>query len=43
MQAYTEDEDRFLICAMHKFGHGNWDQIRQGTLFYFRFLLDLKK
>ncbi|KAK4718637.1 hypothetical protein R3W88_016975 [Solanum pinnatisectum] len=36
---YNEECDRFMICMVHKLGHGNWDELkaafRQSTLFKF--------
>jgi SWI/SNF-related matrix-associated actin-dependent regulator of chromatin subfamily A member 5 len=28
-KVFTEDEDRFLVCQMHRLGFGNWEVIRQ--------------
>ena len=28
-KAFTEEEDRFLVCAMQRDGYGSWDVIRQ--------------
>lgn len=25
---YTEEEDRFLVCMMHKLGYGAWDELK---------------
>jgi SWI/SNF-related matrix-associated actin-dependent regulator of chromatin subfamily A member 5 len=27
-KAYTEEEDRFLLCMVHKLGYGAWDEIK---------------
>jgi hypothetical protein len=27
-KAYTEDEDRFILCMVHKLGYGNWDDLK---------------
>lgn len=38
-KSYTEEEDRFLLCAVDKVGFGNWDElkaeIRKSWLFRF--------
>ncbi len=38
-KAYTEEEDRFLVCMVHQLGYGAWDelkaQIRQSWRFRF--------
>jgi len=42
-KAYTEDNDRFLFCMMHKLGYGNWDElklaVRKSWLFRFDWFL----
>ena len=27
-KAFTEEEDRFLVCMMQTIGYGNWDQLK---------------
>mmetsp|Transcript_10066 Transcript_10066/g.36776 ORF Transcript_10066/g.36776 Transcript_10066/m.36776 type:complete len:1049 (+) Transcript_10066:144-3290(+) len=27
-KAYTEEEDRFLLCMMHQLGYGAWDELK---------------
>jgi len=27
-QAYTEEEDQFLVCATQKLGYGSWDELK---------------
>jgi SWI/SNF-related matrix-associated actin-dependent regulator of chromatin subfamily A member 5 len=27
-KAYTEDEDRFLVCMIQKLGYGRWDELK---------------
>ena len=27
-KAYTEEEDRFLLCMLHQIGYGNWDELK---------------
>ena len=30
MFEFSEDEDKFLTCALYKFGYGAWELIRNG-------------
>jgi hypothetical protein len=39
-KAYTEEEDRFLVCAMHKLGYGAWDEIKAEIRASWRFRFD---
>ena len=27
-KSFTEDEDRFLACMMHKLGYGRWEELK---------------
>lgn len=27
-KAYTEEEDRFILCQVHKLGYGMWDDLK---------------
>jgi SWI/SNF-related matrix-associated actin-dependent regulator of chromatin subfamily A member 5 len=27
-KAYTEEEDRFIICSIAKLGYGSWDDLK---------------
>eukprot|EP00894_Picocystis_sp_ML_P002124 jgi/Pico_ML_1/52641/g3319.t1 len=42
-KAYTEDEDRFMVCMTHKLGYGEWEAlkaaVRQSWLFRFDWFL----
>lgn len=44
-KAYTEEEDRFLLCCIPKVGYGNWDdlkaEIRKHWLFRFDWRVSL--
>jgi len=39
-KAYTEEEDRFLVCAMHQLGYGAWDEIKAEIRASWRFRFD---
>ena len=39
-KAYTEEEDRFLVCMMHKLGYGAWDEIKAEIRNHWRFRFD---
>lgn len=39
-KAYTEEEDRFLLCMMHKLGHGAWDEMKAEIRKSWRFRFD---
>jgi len=39
-KAYTEEEDRFLICMMHKLGYGAWDELKAEVRNTWRFRFD---
>ena len=39
-KAYTEDEDRFLVCMMHKLGYGAWDELKAEIRSNWRFRFD---
>jgi SWI/SNF-related matrix-associated actin-dependent regulator of chromatin subfamily A member 5 len=39
-KAYTEEEDRFLICMMHKLGYGAWEEIKAEVRNHWRFRFD---
>ena len=39
-KAYTEEEDRFLLCSMHKLGYGAWDEMKAEIRKSWRFRFD---
>lgn len=39
-KAYTEEEDRFILCMSHKLGYGNWDDLKQEIRKHWRFRFD---
>lgn len=39
-KAYTEEEDRFLVCMMHKLGYGAWDEMKAEIRKSWRFRFD---
>jgi SWI/SNF-related matrix-associated actin-dependent regulator of chromatin subfamily A member 5 len=39
-KAYTEEEDRFLVCMMHRLGYGAWDEIKAEIRANWRFRFD---
>lgn len=39
-KAYTEEEDRFIICMVHKLGYGNWDDLKAEIRKSWRFRFD---
>jgi SWI/SNF-related matrix-associated actin-dependent regulator of chromatin subfamily A member 5 len=39
-KAYTEEEDRFLVCMMHKLGYGAWDELKAEVRNTWRFRFD---
>lgn len=39
-KAYTEEEDRFLLCMMHKLGYGAWDEMKAEIRKSWRFRFD---
>ncbi|GMH40196.1 hypothetical protein BSKO_08100 [Bryopsis sp. KO-2023] len=39
-KAYTEEEDRFIICMAHKLGYGNWDELKAEIRKSWRFRFD---
>ncbi|KAF5841595.1 P-loop containing nucleoside triphosphate hydrolase protein [Dunaliella salina] len=39
-KAYTEDEDRFILCMVHKLGYGNWDDLKAEVRKSWRFRFD---
>ncbi|EFN58004.1 hypothetical protein CHLNCDRAFT_34395 [Chlorella variabilis] len=39
-KAYTEEEDRFLVCMMHKLGYGAWDELKAEIRNHWRFRFD---
>lgn len=39
-KAYTEEEDRFLICMMHRLGYGAWDELKAEIRNSWRFRFD---
>jgi SWI/SNF-related matrix-associated actin-dependent regulator of chromatin subfamily A member 5 len=28
LQAFTEEEDRFLVCMTHQLGYGRWEELK---------------
>ncbi|CAD7696105.1 unnamed protein product [Ostreobium quekettii] len=39
-KAYTEDEDRFIICMVHKLGYGSWEDLKAEIRKNWRFRFD---
>jgi SWI/SNF-related matrix-associated actin-dependent regulator of chromatin subfamily A member 5 len=39
-KAYTEEEDRFLLCMMHRLGYGAWDEMKAEIRKSWRFRFD---
>ncbi|GFH05549.1 uncharacterized protein HaLaN_00029, partial [Haematococcus lacustris] len=39
-KAYTEEEDRFILCMIHKLGYGNWDDLKAEIRKSWRFRFD---
>lgn len=39
-KTYTEEEDRFLICMVHKLGYGAWDELKAEIRNSWRFRFD---
>lgn len=39
-KAYTEEEDRFLVCMMHQLGYGAWDEMKSEIRRSWRFRFD---
>jgi len=39
-KAYTEEEDRFIICKTNELGYGNWDQLKTEIRKSWRFRFD---
>ncbi|KAG2500855.1 hypothetical protein HYH03_001616 [Edaphochlamys debaryana] len=39
-KAYTEEEDRFILCMVHKLGYGNWDDLKAEIRKSWRFRFD---
>jgi SWI/SNF-related matrix-associated actin-dependent regulator of chromatin subfamily A member 5 len=39
-KAYTEEEDRFILCSVHKLGYGNWDDLKAEIRKSWRFRFD---
>ena len=39
-KAYTEEEDRFMVCMMHKLGYGAWDELKAEIRNSWRFRFD---
>jgi len=39
-KAYTEEEDRFILCMMHKLGYGAWDELKAEIRKSWRFRFD---
>lgn len=39
-KAYTEEEDRFLLCMIHKLGYGAWDEMKAEIRKSWRFRFD---
>ena len=37
---YTEDEDRFLLCAVHELGYGRWEEVKAAVRASWRFRFD---
>eukprot|EP00775_Hariotina_reticulata_P010968 gene10968-11123_t len=39
-KAYTEEEDRFIVCSMAKLGYGSWDDLKAEIRKHWRFRFD---
>jgi SWI/SNF-related matrix-associated actin-dependent regulator of chromatin subfamily A member 5 len=39
-KGYTEEEDRFILCMIHKLGYGNWDDLKAEIRKSWRFRFD---
>ncbi len=39
-KAYTEEEDRFLLCMVHQLGYGAWDELKAKIRESWRFRFD---
>lgn len=39
-KAYTEEEDRFILCMLHKLGYGAWDDLKAEIRKSWRFRFD---
>lgn len=39
-KAFTEEEDRFILCMVHKLGYGNWDDLKAEIRKSWRFRFD---
>ena len=39
-KAYTEEEDRFIICSVHNLGYGAWDELKAEIHKSWRFRFD---
>ncbi|EIE25592.1 hypothetical protein COCSUDRAFT_46779 [Coccomyxa subellipsoidea C-169] len=39
-KAYTEEEDRFILCMVHKLGYGAWDELKAEIRRSWRFRFD---
>jgi len=39
-KAYTEEEDRFLVCMVHKLGYGAWEELKAEIRNSWRFRFD---
>lgn len=39
-KAYTEEEDRFILCQVHQLGYGQWDELKAAIRDHWRFRFD---
>jgi hypothetical protein len=39
-KAYTEEEDRFILCQAHQLGYGSWDELKAAIRDHWRFRFD---
>jgi SWI/SNF-related matrix-associated actin-dependent regulator of chromatin subfamily A member 5 len=39
-KTYTEEEDRFILCMVHKLGYGMWDDLKAEIRKSWRFRFD---
>ncbi|KAK9861243.1 hypothetical protein WJX84_005000 [Apatococcus fuscideae] len=39
-KAYTEEEDRFILCSVHRLGYGAWDELKAEIRKSWRFRFD---
>eukprot|EP00891_Asterochloris_glomerata_P000647 jgi/Astpho2/647/Aster-04487 len=39
-KAYTEEEDRFILCQIHTLGYGQWDELKAAIREHWRFRFD---